>query len=317
MLAVLLVVAACGRLPGGGPATAGGSGGSPPPDASGIGRYAVGLRQLTFTDPSRVTDPTPALPGDETQGRTLPTTVWYPASGSSGDGAATARGSFPVVLFSHGLLGQPGDYQALLSRWAGAGVVVVAPTYPLTNRHAARVTAGDVVNQPGDASFVLTSVLALAATPGDPFAGLLDGGHLGAAGHSTGAVTTVGLFTRCCRDARLGAGVVLAGNATGFRDGFSGPPAPLLFEHGDRDPLVPLATGRLTFDAVPWPKAFVTLRGQGHVDPYLKPESAAFRVVAATTAEFLRSSLAGDGAAAAALRPDATVTGVASIDDRL
>jgi hypothetical protein len=39
---------------------------------------------------------------------------------------------------------------------------VLAPTYPLTNRHAARVAAGDVVNQPADASFVLTSVLALA-----------------------------------------------------------------------------------------------------------------------------------------------------------
>jgi fermentation-respiration switch protein FrsA (DUF1100 family) len=101
------------------------------------------------------------------------------------------------------------------------------------------------------------------------------------------------------------------------RGGFSGPPTPLLFEHGDRDSLVPIATGRLTFDAVPWPKAFVTLRGQGHIDAYLKPESAGFPTVAATTAEFLRSSLAGDAAAAAALRPDATVTGGASIDDRL
>jgi hypothetical protein len=61
----------------------------------------------------------------------------------------------------------------------------------------------------------------------------------------------------------------------------------------------------------------VTLRGKGHIDPYLKPGSTGFPVVAATTAEFLRSSRAGDAAAAAALRPDATQAGAASIDDRL
>jgi len=138
--AALLVVAACGCLPGGAPSAGAGtgtSGASRRPAASGIGRHAVGLRQLTFTDSSRVTDPTPGLPGDETRGRSLPATVWHPASGKPGGavagGAAPARGPFPVVLFSHGLLGLPDDYQALLRRWTSAGLVVVAPTYPLTN----------------------------------------------------------------------------------------------------------------------------------------------------------------------------------------
>jgi fermentation-respiration switch protein FrsA (DUF1100 family) len=251
----------------------------------------------------------------------MATTIWYPAEGSPGAavqaGAAPARGPFPVVLFSHGLLGLPTDYQALVTRWAGAGFVVVAPAYPLTNRAAGRVQALDVVNQPADAVFVLTAALRLSATPGDLFAGLLDGRRLAAAGHSLGAITTAGLFSSCCRDARLRAGVVLAGNWLGFSNTYTGPSAPILFEHGDLDPLVPYDSGQRTFGAVPWPKAFVTLEGQGHVDPYLQPGSAAFAVVAATTTEFLRWALLGDRSALNAFQRDGTVTGVAHADSRL
>ena len=42
--------------------------------------------------------------------------------------------------------------------------------------------------------------------------------------------------------------------------------APLLFFHGDRDDIVPLALGRRLFDAAPEPKTFETLTGAGHND---------------------------------------------------
>jgi fermentation-respiration switch protein FrsA (DUF1100 family) len=42
--------------------------------------------------------------------------------------------------------------------------------------------------------------------------------------------------------------------------------APLLFVHGDRDDIVPLALGRRLYEAAPEPKAFETLRGAGHND---------------------------------------------------
>ena len=283
--------------------------------------YAVGLRQLTFTDSSRITDPTPGQPGDETQGRMLPTTVWYPASGRPGAAAShdapPAHGPFPAVVFSHGLLGVPGDYQAIATHWASAGFVVVAPTYPLTNRGARKVSPLDVVNQPADASFVLTSILHVATLPADTFHGLLDGGRVAAAGHSAGAITTVGLFNPCCRDLRLAAGVVLAGNSLGFGDHFAGPAVPVLFEHGDKDPIVPYWTARHTSDSLPWPKGLVTLEGQGHFDPYLQPDSPAFAVVAATTTDFFRWSLSGDRGALSALRKHAKVLGLAHLDDRL
>jgi dienelactone hydrolase len=293
----------------------------PPAPATPAPLYAVGLRTLTFVDPSRVTDSTPGQAGGETQGRALVTTVWYPASGATGGSARNdappARGGpFPVVLFSQGLLGVPLDYHAIAERWAAAGLVVAAPAYPLTNRGAAHVQALDVVNQPGDASFVLTALLRQAGAAGDRFHGLLDGSRLAAAGHSAGAITTVGLFSTCCRDARLRAGVVLAGNSLGF-GGYAGGPAPVLFEHGDKDPIVPYFSGRLAWEGLAWPKAFVTLEGQSHIDPYLQPATPAFAVVADTTTAFLRWSLRGDPAALAAFRTSATAPGLAHVDDRL
>ena len=314
LLVSLLLLPACiqttGAAGGAPPSAVSTAHGSPAPStASATATYRVGRRQLEFTDPSRVTDPNPGQPGNKTQGRTLPTTIWYPAP--------PARGPFPLVLFSHGLLGLPTDYEAIATRWSSAGFVVVAPTYPLTSRASSHVQPLDVPNQPADASFVLNSVLRLAERPGDTFQGLLDSGRVAAAGHSAGAITTVGLFTTCCRDARLLAGIVLAGNSLGFSNHFAGRPVPMLFEHSDNDPLVPYWTGRLLWDGLPWPKAFITLRGQGHIDPYLVPSSAGFPVVAATTTDFLRWSVSGDQRALNDLRQHASVPDLARLDNQL
>lgn len=45
--------------------------------------------------------------------------------------------------------------------------------------------------------------------------------------------------------------------------------APLLFLHGDRDAIVPIALGRALYDAAPTPKTFETLAGAGHNDTVL------------------------------------------------
>jgi predicted dienelactone hydrolase len=105
-------------------------------------------------------------------GRSLHTRVWYPVG----------PGPYPVVVFSHGLHSQPDDYAALLVRWALAGFVVAAPLYPHTSLGAAEFTAYDIVNQPADASAVLTQVLNLNSVAG-PLRGRLDPSRLAAAGH--------------------------------------------------------------------------------------------------------------------------------------
>lgn len=266
--------------------------------------YAVGVRRMTVNR----------------DGRRLRVTVWYPATGDADraprSGADPARGSFPVVLFSHGLTGVPADYQALLARWAAAGFVVAAPAYPNTSRGATRLDVLDVLNQPADASYVLTQVLALDGDPGDPLRGRLDTGRVGAAGHSAGGITTVGLFT-LERDERLDAGIVLAGSSLGVGTGYSGPAAPLLFVHGGQDSVVSYAAGKAAYDAVPWPKAMLTLPEGDHGQSLRDTGDRAFRVVAEVTTDFLRWGLYADPAAKRRLTRSAGSDGVATLDDHL
>jgi len=252
--------------------------------------------------------------------RPLTVTVWYPAGGRAGGtpkaGAAAAKGRFPVVVFSHGLTGVPGDYRALVTRWAAAGFVVVAPAYPHTSRGVARFDVLDVVNQPADAAYVLSRVLALDGAAGDPLRGHLNRDRIAAAGHSAGGITTVGLFT-AGRDERLDAGIVLAGNALGVGDGFTGPAAPLLFVHGDADPVTPYGLAKAAYARAPWPKAFLTMPGEGHTDPYLRPDAQGFAAVSATTVDFLRWTLYGDAAAGHRLARDAATGGAGRLENRL
>jgi dienelactone hydrolase len=258
--------------------------------------FAVGSRQLAL---SRGSD------------RPLPTTLWYPATGTAVPagvkaGAAPAVGRFPVVLLSHGLQSLPSDLAAFGVRWAAAGFVVAAPAFPHTHRGTGSFDVNDMVNQPADGSFVITQVLALDATAGDPLAGHLNSGEVAATGHSAGGYTTTGMLTDG-RDGRLRAAIVLSGGQMG--GAYTGSPAPVLFMHGDADPTVPYSSGRAAYNALSWPKAFQTLIGGDH-NSYLFAGGRGFDQVAATTTDFLRRTLYGDTAAQGRLAADATAAGV-------
>jgi dienelactone hydrolase len=234
--------------------------------------------------------------------RPLPTTVWAPA--------ASHRGPFPLVLFSHGLTSEPSAYAAVLTAWAKAGFVVAAPAYPHTSSGVPDLDALDVINQPADASYVISQMLALDGKAGDPLHGRIDTSRVAAAGHSAGGITTIGLFTGN-RDVRLDAGIVLAGERV-LAVPFSGPAAPLLFVHGKLDNTVPYAQGLAAFRAVPWSRAMLTVTAGGHV-----AITKDFGPVIATTTDFLRWSLYGDAAAKGRLGSDATKGGVATLTDQL
>jgi dienelactone hydrolase len=267
---------------------------TPLPGAAPARAFAVGKRVRQF---SRGAD------------RPLPTTVWYPATGAApavpapADDAPAAAGRFPLVLFSHGLTAQPGDYAAMLARWAQAGFVVAGPTYPRTSYGAADFSAPDIVNQPRDASSVLDSLLA----PGEPLATIIDPDRIGAAGHSAGGITTVGLFS-AHRDERLKAGVVLAG--TDFQGvPFRGPSAAMLFVHGRKDDAVTYRAGRAVFEAVPWSRAMLSITDGGHVT-----RAADFEATTATSTEFLRWALYGDAGARARIPAAARTRDVATLE---
>jgi fermentation-respiration switch protein FrsA (DUF1100 family) len=271
----------------------------PVPGSAPARAYAVGRRELSFARGSR---------------RPLPTTVWYPATGAvprSPDpvgGASPAPGRYPLILFSHGLTAQPGDYAAMLARWAQAGFVVAGPKYPHTWSGATDFDGPDIVNQPADASHVLDRLLALGG--GDPLGAILDPDRLAAAGHSGGGITTVGLFS-ADRDARLKAGVVLAG--TDFLGAaFTGPAAAMLFVHGRDDETVAYRAGHTVFEAVPWSRAILSITDGGHVTG-----GADFEATTGTSAEFLRWSLYGDAAAKARIPTAAAVGSVATVENQL
>jgi dienelactone hydrolase len=233
--------------------------------------------------------------------RPLPTTVWYPADGD---------GPFPLVLFSHGLTSEPPAYRSVLSAWARAGFVVAAPAYPFTSYRAPRIDPVDIINQPADASLVITRMLALNGKPGGKLSGRIDPDRVAAAGHSAGGITTVGMFSGN-RDDRLKAGIVLSGRL-GLPVPFSGEPAPILFVHGKLDKTVRFAEGLSAFDAVPWPKAMMSVTRGGHV-----AITKDFPPVLDTTTDFLRYALYGDTAAKDRLKADATRGGRASFKDDL
>jgi predicted dienelactone hydrolase len=247
-----------------------------PPIAIPATPYRIGVRTFDWVDNTR---PTPANNGYRARSyRELLTTIWYPAIGTPSayvhhDATADhAAGPFPMVLFAHGHGGTPADYLADIMGWTSRGYVVAAPAFPLSNRRAhGGPSYADLTSQPGDLSYVLTRVLQLSADPGSWMHNLVDARRVGAIGHSEGAWTVLALAgDSCCRDTRVKAAVVLAGEmATGFPKPFytKGAP-PLLFVHARDDDVVPYRNGAAAYDAAPMPKYFLSVATGGHVAPY-------------------------------------------------
>jgi fermentation-respiration switch protein FrsA (DUF1100 family) len=263
------------------------------------GTSPIGMTTITFMDASR---PTPANGNcPKIASRTLPTTVFYPATA---DGAPdVANGPYPLIVFAHGFSATPDSYAGLLAHWASVGYVVAAPTFPLSSGTSpCGAIAGDVVNQPQDMSFVITSILrALKANAGPPLS-LVDPRHIGAAGHSNGGITTYGLVgnTRL-RDERISAAVILAGTAQKYPEGkydLAHMP-PVLFAHGTADDLVPYGAAVDGFNAARGPKGLLSITDGDH------GSSASASVYAATT-DFFDGYLRGDAAARSRLPGDQT-----------
>ncbi len=218
------------------------------------GRAPGGVRSVARRDYSFARD-----------GRALRTQVWAPVG----------PGPHPLVLFSHGLHSQPDDSASLLIRWALAGFVVAAPRYPHTALGTSKFTAYDLVNQPSDASEVISRMLEKEN---------IDTSRVAAAGHSGGGITTAGLLSKH-RDDRLKAGILIAG--TDFLGTpFSGPPAAVLLVHGREDTSVTYDAARTVYEAVPWSRAMLSITEGGH-------QVSDLPVVADTTTAFLRWSFYG------------------------
>jgi fermentation-respiration switch protein FrsA (DUF1100 family) len=288
--------------------TFGGSSGAAGATASPAAAQPVGVTTVTFVDDSRPTDANGTCA--KLPSRTLVTSVYYPAAAGSADGVAqtdappdTANGPYPLIVFAHGFSATPESYAGLLAHWASAGYVVAAPTFPLSSGASpCGAVAGDVVNQPQDMSFVLTSVLRATKGTDGRLAGLVDGDHVGAAGHSNGGITMYGLVGNSkLRDDRIDAAAILAGTAQNFPQGkydLAHLP-PVLFAHGTADDLVPYSAAIKGFNAARGPKGLLSVTGGDH-------GSSASPAVYDATTDFFDAYLRDDASARDRLPTDQT-----------
>jgi predicted dienelactone hydrolase len=291
---------------------------APVAPAAAADQYAVGKRSFTFVDATRPTSANGTYAGAPT--RTLPVYLLYPAQGDPAGPivdnapavATSASRRFPLVVFSHGFGASGPAYQIVIERLARRGYAVAAPTFPLSNGAApggARLT--DYVNQPADVSFVISSVLRMVRETPD-LKRSISNQRIGAAGHSLGAITTLGVATNsCCVDRRLRAAVAWSGVQLPFAGGsaFAGRTPPLMLVHGDADGTVPFSGSFRAYADAPAPKALVRLLGAGHV-PFGPP---AGDVVIAATAGWFDRWLKRDRSALERLPTETRVPGVSEL----
>ncbi len=242
-------------------------------DLQAPGPYTVETVQLTLEDTSRPTQPNGAYPGSPS--RVMKTQIWFP--GGSGNvfhsdaGLSSLSGStapFPLVVYSHGFMSYGSEARYVAEHIAGHGYVVVCPDYPLTWMFSpGRPNVADVVNQPGDVSFLIDTFLNYNRDPESPFFGLIDEERIGTMGLSLGGMTTfLASYHPTLRDPRVKAAAVFAGPGSMFTDLFySHADVPVLLVYGDIDAIVDYGTNAIYALERAAPRAtLVTLHGATH-----------------------------------------------------
>ncbi len=221
------------------------------------GDHGVGKAELTLVDAERATPENGTYPGADS--RTLVTSLWYPDE--------AVDGGSPLVIYSHGFMSNRTEGEYLAEALARQGYVVAAPDFPLSNGSApGGPNASDVVNQPGDVSFLIDTLTDL-PDDGKPFPGTVDRSRIGVAGLSLGGLTStlVGYHPRF-HDARVRSVISIAGPAGMFtRRFFLTRAAPFLMIAGTEDAVVDFETHAAIFPQRAPQSTLVAIRGGTHI----------------------------------------------------
>lgn len=234
------------------------------------GPYPVITESFKAVDETRKTQPNNDFAGRDV--RVLKGKVWRP------DGSKTPG---PLLVYSHGFMSFHQEGQYLVRFLASHGYTVVAVDYPLTNFFApGKPLITDVVNQPGDVSFLIDTMLKRNADSHDVLHNTIDTKKIAVAGVSLGGMTsTLAAFHRKVRDPRITAAISIAGPGTMFtHDFFAGSTVPYLVIYGDGDAIIPFDK-----NAAPLPQKYpgtilVTLKDASHAG-FAQPASTFLRFI--------------------------------------
>ena len=324
VLATAMLAAACGGAPShtaAAPPSRSPSGASTPSRTAApvraaavgtAGTYRVGERRMTFTEPAHV-----GVTGQHLGERSVLALIRYPvARGPSG--SWPAGGPFPLLMFAPGFQQCSDTYEHLLQSWASAGYVVASVDFPRTDCVVGSAAyEPDLVNQPGDVSYVLSRLLALSAQPHGFLSGRLNPREVAATGQSDGGDTVAALAgNTCCRDHRLKAVAVLSGAEWPPMPGtyFAGQAPPTLFVQGSADTINPPWTSVQLYRADrASPRYYLDLYGADHMIPYTG-DNPVERLVARVTLAFFDRYVLGRAGALATTAQAASRSGIAALD---
>ena len=235
------------------------------PPVNSIGSFRVTTTTVYVADTTR---PTVSYGHLVASSRTLTTVVWYPPAGS---------GPYPLIVFAHGFQVGLTPYQRICQEWASAGYVVAAPEFPLTDEAVAGpyLDEHDMVNQPRDVSFVISSILARSASvKASPLRHLIRSNDVAVAGHSDGADTALDIgYLPYDRDQRVRA---ILSDAPDPLPGISTSSplhsaTPLLLIHGTADTIAPFEGSLTVTEQLKTPGWFVQLLEANHLPPIEGP----------------------------------------------
>lgn len=183
-------------------------------------------------DTSRSTMPNRDFKGRDS--RELKGRIWFPADK---EGAP-----FPLVVYSHGYMSQYKEGEYLLDFLASHGYVAVSVDFPLSSGSSpGGAVLSDIVNQPGDVSFLIDQMLARTKQVDNLLYGRVDADRIAALGLSLGGLTTeLVAFDPRRRDPRIRAAISMAGPSEFLTpEFFDGNSIPFMYIAGTADAIVP------------------------------------------------------------------------------
>ncbi|MEM7020639.1 MAG: hypothetical protein AAF512_25265, partial [Pseudomonadota bacterium] len=227
------------------------------------GLFEVASWDTTLIDANRTTDSNNDYEGSAQ--RELSTRIWYPQDKA---GKLANMPIHPLVVYSHGFSSMKSGGTYIAKQLASHGYIVMAADYPLTNYSApGGPRVQDVVNQPGDISFMIDTMLTWSKDESSRFYNAVDENRIGAAGLSLGGMTTTLLTYHPKKlDKRVKAAISIAGPSSLFMEKFfTHNDIPFLMIGAEHDALVPYETNAAPIPSKAPNSALVRIAGGSHV----------------------------------------------------